>query len=810
MSNLLQSIHHSARILLRNPVFTAVAILTLALGIGASTAVFTAVNGILLRPLPFKSPDQLVWVTNLTPQSEEIPVSPGDFSDWRKRADMFQDVGAFIAYTTYNISGGDVPEQVKGVITTVDLFPMLGVSPSVGNLFPPEASQPGQGRLVLISDGLWRRRFGTSRHVVGQTMMLNAQSFTIVGVMPAGFKFPVTGAKFTEVADLWIPLSFDQDQMADRTTNFFSVIGRLKPSATVAQAQASMNVLSKQLAEQYPNTNSGRSVKVVSLHEHFVGNTRPVFVVLLAAVGFVLLIACANVANLLLARNWARQKEIAIRVALGASRGRLFKHFLTESMLMALAGGAFGLLLAYLGTSLSVKLSPSDVPRLDEVSLNKDVLTFTLAASIITTLFFGLVPALQASRSTPNDALKERGAASSVSIRHHWVRNIFVVAEMALALALLIAAGLSVRSFLSLINVDPGLKADNVVTAELFLSPVKYLQVDQRATFYQQVLQRVGALPGVEAISLTDSLPLTGADLSTTVNLEGQPKPLPGDEKRASYRVVSPNYFQTMSIPLLQGRDFSEQDSPTGTHYVVVNQAFAREFLGGQEAVGKRLANGYEEGEAPREIIGVVGDVRHFGLEADAKPEIYVPYVQNPGFFMYLAVRGRTDPNNLIAAIRRHIQAIDKDQPLANIKPMGQIVSDSVAQRRLSMVLLVIFSGIALVLAAVGIYSILAYSVIERTHEIGIRMALGAQRRDILKLILKQGMRLVLLGSIFGLFVAYLLTRVTSNMLYGISTSDPGTFVAASVLLAAVALMACYISAQKATRLDPMAAIRYN
>jgi len=812
MSDFLQDLHYGFRVLIRNPLFTTVAILTLALGIGASSAVFTAVNGILLRPLPFGAPDQLVWLANVGSNSEESPVSPGDFSDWRRENQVFQEVGAFIAYVPYNISGGDLPEQVKGVVTTTNLFPMLGVKPRIGNTFPEEASQPGRGRIALISDRLWKRRFGADSNIVGQNIILNGQTFSVAGVMPADFRFPIIGHKLAEIADIWAPLPFNQQQMQDRGTRFFSVIGRLKPGTTTMQAQANMNTLAEKLGQMYPATNAGQRVKVTTLHEHFVGDTRPALVILLGAVGFVLLIACANVANLLLARIGARQREIAIRVALGAGRSRLIRQFLTESLALALVGGLLGLLLAYLGILLTLKLGPSNIPRLQEVHLNPSVLAFTLSISAITTIFFGLAPALKASKANPNENLKE-GGASSINFSRHWTRSAFVISEMALTLALLVGAGLSLRSFLGLIYVDPGLNADNVVIGEIPLTPIKYLEAEKRAGFYQRVLQQAETLPGVEAVSLTDSLPFTGADLSTSVEIEGEPKPRPGEEKRAGYRVISPNYFRTMGIPFMRGRDFSQPDSQDGMRYVIVNQAFIRQNLPPGEAIGKRFTNGYEESGGPREIIGVVGDVKHFGLDEEAKPEIYVPYLQNPGFFMYLAVRDRSAAKNAIGAIRNVILSVDKGEPLANTKTMESIISDSVAAQRMSMVLLLVFGALALGLAAVGIYSTLASLVIERTLEIGIRMALGAQRGDIIRLILKQGMRLVAIGAAIGLLGAFMLTKIASNLLYGVKTSDPGALMAASAmasaLLVLVALIACYLSAHKAARLDPLIAIKY-
>ncbi|HEX8144776.1 MAG TPA: ABC transporter permease [Pyrinomonadaceae bacterium] len=810
MRTVLQDVRYGFRMLAKRPGFTVVAVLALALGIGANTAIFSVVNAVLLRPLSFKEPERLVavWETNAQAEGEartRNEVALGNFLDWRAQNRVFEQLGALV-YASANLSGVAEPERVQGAVVTTNLFQLLGAQPLMGRAFLPEEEQVTSPRAVIISHGLWQRRFGADPALLGKTLTLNGNQTTVVGIMPPGFQlqFPTSMQ-----VDMWLPLRIDPKD-AGRKAHYLYVLGRLKQGVSMAQAQAGMNAIVGQLQEQYPETNADRGANLVSLHKQLVGNVEPYLYVLFGAVGFVLLIACANVANLLLARVNARHKEVAIRIALGAGRWRLVRQLLTESLMLAAIGGLLGLLVAYWGVDLLVALSPPDVPRLGEIGLHGPVFAWTLLVSLLTGLLFGIAPALQASKPDLNEALKESGGRSTGGTGHSRLRNLLVVSEIALALVLLVGAGLLIRSFMRLQQVSPGFEPKNLLTLNISLPRQKYREEQQANLFFEQLFQRIGAVPGVEAVGGIDPLPLSDSNETTGILLESQPALAPADRPEVGSRTITPGYFQTLRIPVLKGRPFTGQDREDAPRTVIINDALARRFWPNEEPIGKRLGFEDDEGKQEwREIVGVVGDVKHERLDAEAKPEVYLPYSQSPRNFMTLVVRTSSEPAGMIGAIRDQVLALDRDQPVFGIRTMEQRLSKSVAQSRFVMMLLAVFSGLALVLAAVGVYGVMAYSVTQRTHEIGIRMALGAQTGDVLRMVVGQGMTLACVGVAIGLLAAFALRRVMSGLLYGVGATDPVTFIGVSLLLAGVAFVACLIPARRAARVDPMVALRY-
>jgi putative ABC transport system permease protein len=814
METLFQDLRYAFRMLLKRPGFTAVAVLALALGIGANSAIFSVVNGVVLRALPYKDPEGLMMVWSLLQApagSQEFPVSAADFTDWRDQNQVFEQIAAFHSQP-FNITGAGEPEFLGGVRASANLFSLLGIEAKLGRTFLPEEDQPGAGHVVIISHGLWERRFGSDPNIIGQKLTLNDEPYTVVGVMPPGFQFPrkgemPAGYQFPRQADLYTPLAWTPNQIGNRGREFLAVIARLKPGVTVAQASADMDGIAERLKQQYPQFNANKEVVIVPLHQQVVSKVRTALLVLLGAVGFVLLIACANVANLLLARAASRQKEIAIRTALGASRSRVIRQLLTESMLLSLTGGTLGLLLSMWGVDLLTAISPANLPRVDTISVDVRVFAFTLAVSLLTGIIFGLVPAIQASKPDVNEALKEGGRASSVG--HNRFRSVLVVSEVALSLVLLIGAGLMIRSFVHLLNSSPGLKPENVLTLDVGLPRTKYTG-PQQAAFFQQVIERLKSLPGVQSAGAVYPLPLSGAEEGMGFGIAGRAALAPGEVYSAGPRWVSPDYFNVMGISLLRGRELTERDGSDSPRVVVINEAMAARYFPDEEPIGRRVAFD-QVNKAPnwREIVGVVGDVKHLALDSDPKPEMYFPFTQFPSFFMTLVVRTSGDPLNLVAAARSEVLAVKNDQPISNVHTMEELLSNSVAQRRFNMLLLSIFAGVALLLAAVGIYGVMSYSVAQRTHELGVRMALGAQTSHVLALVVKQGMTLALAGVGIGLAAAFALTRILASLLYGVSATDPLTFSVIALLLASVALLACYLPARRATKVDPMIALRY-
>lgn len=806
VADLMHDLRYAARLQRKNPGFTIVAVIALALGIGANTAIFSVVNTILLRPLPYKDPERLVMVWEDATRHGYPRDTPAaaNFVDWRDQNQVFEGMAA-IDDMSFNLTGSGDPERLEGRSVSANLFPLLGVEPQLGRVFTTAEDQPGAQRVVLLSYALWQRRFGGDPGIVGKSLTLNAESHVVVGVMPARFQFPSSDDQ------AWVPMALTQQEAGNRNRHYLQVVARLKPGVSLAQAQSEMSTIAARLQQQYPQSNAELGAAVQPLHEHLVGDIKPALLVLLGAVGLVLLIACANVANLLLARAAVRQKEIAVRVALGARRWRLIRQFLTESVLLSSLGGLVGLAVAYGGLVLLKAFIPEDISQARDISIDLKVLGFTFLVSVATGLIFGLAPAMQAARFNQAETLKEGGRDAATGGSGKRLRGLLVMAEVAISLVLLIGAGLLINSFLRLRNVDPGFRADNLLTMKIVLPEPKYEEMERRSAFYTDLISRIQSLAGVRSAAVTSNLPLYRQGNSISIGIEGRPAPPPGQELIVVTRMISPGYFDTMSIPLLRGRQLTEQDTATTPNVVVISETMARRFWPGEEAVGKRIAIGrIRTPEDWVQVVGVVKDVRQFELNAEPKPQMYLTYRQ-VGFFdsRDLVVKTDVDPASMAATVRKAVWEIDKDQPVSNIQTMEEILADSIARQRFSMLLLAIFAAVALVLAGVGIYGVMSYSVAQRTHEIGIRMALGAQTGAVLKLAVGYGMKLVLAGLVIGLIAAFALTRVMSTLLFGVTATDPATFTLISLLLIAVAALASYIPARRATRVNPIIALRY-
>ncbi|HKQ06511.1 MAG TPA: ABC transporter permease [Blastocatellia bacterium] len=800
VEELWQDLRFGTRMLRKQPGFTLVAVLTLALGVGANTVIFSVVNTVLLRPLPYEAADRLVWVWDSNPAIgfPRFPSSGPNFKDWQQQSASFDYMAAFSGWS-FNLTGHGEPERLQGAMASPDFFPMLGIKPVAGRTFLPEEERAGSHRVALISYSLWQRRFGTDPSIISNSITLNGESYTVVGILPDRLRLPYE-------AEIWTPLALDVLRPG-RGSHFINVIARLQSGANIERAQVEMNAIAIRLQQQYPDSNSGWGTELEPLQERIVGNVKPVLWVLFGAVGFVLLIACANVANLQLARAAARQKEVAIRAALGAGRRRLLRQFLTESILLAVIGGGLGLLLAFWGVRGLAALNIRDLPRTEEIAIDGRVLIFTLLASLMTGIAFGLASALQGSKVDLNASLKEGSRAVSSSLHHKGTLRLMSVSEIALAMVLLVGAGLMIKSLLRLSEVKLGFDPENVLTMHVSLPQSGYPERSQQVTFCQELLQRVESLPGVQAAGTVSPLPLTGGESVDEFFIEGWPSPAPNQGFHTNLHLCSPDYFRTMSIPLLRGRCFDERDTAGSQAVVIINESFASRFWPDADALGKRISSSGPQGPWSV-IVGVVGDTRHQRLDAEAGLEMYRPYSQSPIPYVALVVRSESDPSTIASSIKSALLGLDGSLPVYGIRPMPQIISRELAPKRFQMILLGSFASLALTLAAVGIYGVVSYSVSQRTHEIGIRMALGAQRRDVLKLVIGQGMKLAFVGVTVGLMATFALTRLMKSLLFGVSATDAATFTAISFLLMAVALLACCVPALRATRVDQMVALR--
>lgn len=818
METLLQDLRYSFRALIKRPSFTIVAIIALALGIGANTAIFSVINAILLRPLPFRDPDRLVNIWETRPQRgiKQNVTSYPNFADWRDQNDVFE--GIVASYVSdFTLTGEENPERLQCGIVSADLFPFLGAQPILGRTFIPDDEKTGAPLTIILSNKLWKQRYNGDSGIIDRSVTLNGNVYTVIGVMPEGFQFPLRN----DPVDLWATFAKDMTPTEGksiterRSDRFLRVMARLKPGVTVQQAQASIESISSSLTEKYPKTNANWGASVSSTFEDLVGEVRPALLILMGAVGFVLLIACANVASLLLARATTRHKEIAIRSALGASRQRIIRQLLTESAVLAIAGGLLGLLFAILGTAQLAAIGGGDLPRFTYINMDMRVLGFTLLVSVLTSVLFGLIPALQSSKTDLNETLKEGGRGAGEGQSRTRLRSVLITAEIAIAVVLLVGAGLLLQSLWRLQNVETGLKSDKLMTMEIGLPEVKYT-ADQQGVFYHQLQERLSALPGVESASAVYPVPLSTSRITISFDIEGQN--VPSSEKPSSdFRVVSLNYFRTMGIPLIKGRDFDERDNRNAPGVIVVNELYADKFFSGENPIGKRVrpSISFEPDKEPtwREIVGVVGNVRHRGQSKEFTPEYYVLHDQMPYNYMVLTVRTTGDPQDIVGAVRHEVQSLDKDLPLYKVNSMGEYLSKSVAQPRLIATLLAIFAGVALVLTAIGLYGVISYSVAQRTREIGIRMALGAKPGDVVRLVIRQSLILAILGISIGLVGTFVLTRVMrsviADLLFGIGSRDPITMVVIALIIAVVALAACFVPARRATKVDPMIALRY-
>jgi putative ABC transport system permease protein len=806
MQSFWQDLRYGARMLLKNPGFTLIAVLTLALGIGANTAIFSVINGVLLGSLPYPHPEQLamVWCDNKRQGIPDDITSYPNFVDWRDRNKTFQGM-AGVTSDTYNLTGRGEPVEIRAASVSPNFFQLVGVNPVRGRGFTAEEEQPGRDRIAILSHSLWQRHFGGASEILNKTISLSGEPNVVVGIMPPGFQFP-------EKTELWKPLAPDERMRGARGAFWLPIVGRFKPGVTRAQAQADLEVITNQIEQQFPQM-AGYGVNVVPVLEQSVGFIRRALMILFVAVLFVLLIACANVANLLMARAAVRQREVSVRAAMGAGRGRIVRQLMTESMLLAVLGGALGVLLAWWGLKLLIGLSPADIPRLENIRLDGRVLLFTLGISLLTGLIFGLAPALQTSHLNLSETLKEggrTGGAAAGGRRAQRIRGAFIVAEVALTLALLVGAGLLIRSFWRLQQVDPGFRPDHLLTLPLSLSGSNYTTGAQAVSFFERVQERLAALPGVVAVSATTGVMLPKLANSAGFTIEGRPRDPNEQGLELPFDTVLPNYFQTMGVQLLKGRTFTAQDTQESPRVTIVNETFAKRYFPNEDPIGKRFTFG---GPGPNTrwitIVGVVRDTKRQGLDQPIRIESWMPLAQSPAGSMDVVLRTIGDPLALSNSAREAVWSLDRDLPIPSIQTMEQILSERVAQRRLNMLLLGLFAMVALILAAVGIYGVMSYAVTQRTNEIGIRMALGAQTGDVVGLVLKHGMALTLVGVAIGLIATFMLTRLMASLLFGVSVRDPITFAAIAALLTGVALVACWIPARRATKVDPMVALRY-
>ncbi len=806
MNTLWQDIHFAVRMLLKNWSVSAIIVVLLALGIGANTTIFSVVNAALLRPLPYADPDRLVRLTEDSPNVPQMSISYPNFIDWRDQNKVFSGIAA-MQFRTLNLTGKDEPERLAGRAVSAELFDVLGVKPALGRSFAPEEDRPGANPVCIVSNGLWQRRFGSDPGLVGEQITLNGASYTVIGVLPASYAYGTP-------TDVFVPIGLRADEMKERGSHpGIYAVARLKPGVTVETARAELIAMAERIGAQYGM--KGNSATLTSLSEAFVGDIRTTLLILLGAVGFVLAIASANVANLLLARAATRQKEMAIRSALGAGRLRIVRQLLTESLLLAIAGGFIGVLLALWGIDLLRSASADSLPSTAVIKLDGSVLFFALLVSLLTGIVFGLAPALAAMKTDLQDTLKEGGRSSTAGGRRSWLRSTLVVTEVALSLVLLIGAGLLIKSFVRILDTDPGFKPQNLLTMQLALNAKKD-EGGKVLNFFNDLNGRIAGLPGVQSAAFSNGIPL-GQTADTSFAIVGRPKAEPGKQPQTMLYITSPDYLRAMGIRLVKGRFFTAQDMQRSPRVAVIDETFARQQFPDQEALGQRIAgDGKDNPDA--EIVGIVAHVKHFGLDAveRVQPQLYLPFNQAPDDMlpflaprMNIVIRTTADPLNLTAAVRRQVQALDPNQPVYNVSTMEQTLDQSLVTQRLSMMLLASLASLALILAAVGIYGVMSYTVTQRSHEIGIRMAIGALPRDVFKMVIARGMMLALIGVAFGLVGAFALTRLMATMLYGVEPTDPTTFVSIGILLTGVALVACYLPGRRATKVDPVVALRY-
>ncbi|MHB8525981.1 MAG: ABC transporter permease [Candidatus Acidiferrales bacterium] len=810
MNTLLQDMRYALRVMAKSPGFTAVAVLTLALGIGANTAIFSVVNSSLLRPLPFHKSGQLVdlWGRSSLFDFPNLGMSLPDIADIRAQDTMFSTIAPY-SYASMTETGRGTPHQIDGAEVSADFFPMLGMKPLYGRLFTKAEMQPGQDREVILSFSMWQKEFGSDPHAIGKSITLDDKTYTVIGVMPLQQHLD-----FVTSGELWAPFASSKEELADRGKKGTIAIARLKPGRTVKEAQAELDTIAVRLAKTYPDADKNWRFHAVSLDSDLLGDARAPLLILLVAVGFVLLIACANVGNLLLSRGWARRRELAIRSTLGATRGRVVRQLLAESLLMALIGGACGLVLAIWGVDALKTLLPTDTPRIKDLSIDQAVLWFTLGASILAGILFGLAPALLASRLDLSAAMKEGGAGAQIggaSTKHNLLRRLLVVGEVALAMVLVIGATLALRSFARLRSVNLGFRPEHVLTMSIGVPPRKFPKPEQVVAYMRQILTLTRGISGVENAGASEYPPLSGIKGESTVHTDATPTNAPSPTTEANR--ATPGYFHALGVPLMAGRVFTDADTSGAPEVYVVNQAFAEKFFGRASPIGKRIWTNMDKNKKPKwgQIVGEIGNTRDLTTKDAPEPEFFAAYdqLEKPGGAIWLVVRTKTEPLALVSAIQDRIWSLDKAQPVENIKSMDQMVASANAAPRFQTMLLGIFGALGLLLAMVGIYGVISYSVTQRTHEIGIRMALGAEPAQVMRLILAQGLKLALAGVVIGIIAAFALTRLMSSLLFGVSATDPLTFACVAVVLTIVALVACYVPARRAMRVDPMVALRY-
>jgi putative ABC transport system permease protein len=804
-----RDIRFGIRMLVKNPAFTAVAVLTLALGIGANTAIFSVIDAALLRPLPYPNADRIVVLYQLDQDKQTDNPAPADFLDLRKQSSSFAYLAAHRGLP-FNLSGNGQPERVEGAVVTSDFFAALGVRAVQGRTIQPDLDPPGGTSVAVLGYGLWQRRFGGDANIVGRAIEVDGVSRIVVGIMPPGFAFPAgtelwTSSRFAAVPH---PLRPTEDPSALRDSHYFESFGRLKPSVTLAQATTEVDTITKRLKQQYGDKEEGFGATLIPLRQDLVGETRPALLILLGAVALVLLIACVNVANIILARGASRQKEMALRIALGAGRFHLLRHLLVESLLLALAGGALGILLALWGLAPLRALVPTDMIGGAPIALDSRVLLFTLFASLASGVLFGLIPGSRLLGTDLNVSLQEGGRGSAGGGRARRMRSALVVTEIAMAAVLLIAAGLLLRSFSRLLNVPEGFNPDHVLSLQMALPQARYPKPGDRVAFLKNTLERVDSLPGIASASAISRLPLNPGNSSRSVEIEGRTAPPSGDIA-PDYLVVTADYFQTLGVPLLAGRTFTDRDDANALPVAIVSEATARHFWPGQDVIGKHFRGACGDDKTWCQVVGVVGDIKQHHLEQASKLAVYVPFLQDPWAFFALVVRTKLEPASAASAVEGAIHSVDADEPVYNVRSMRDVEAASLSPQRLQIALIGLFAALALILACMGIYGVMAYSVAQRTNEIGVRMALGAQTGNVLGLVLGEGLRLALLGAAIGLAGSFFAARLLSGMLFGVTPSDPFTFASVAVVLVAVAMVACYVPARRATRVDPLVALRY-